>query len=151
MLDINLQVDPQYEKDRWTRQHKPEKRYRPRQGVLSPARPFFDVTLLGLGTDGHTASLLPEEPVLQERERWVVAVSQGRPEIRITTTYPMIESSRRVAFLVTGQEKAVMLRAILAGGSQVPAARVRPVGELLWFVDQAAADEQPTASRSNST
>jgi 6-phosphogluconolactonase len=110
--------------------------------VLDPARPLFDVTFLGLGADGHTASLLPEEPVLQERKRWVAVVSHGRPEVRITTTYPVIESSRRVAFLVTGQEKAAILRTILAGGSKVPAARVRPAGELLWFVDRAAAGEQ---------
>jgi 6-phosphogluconolactonase len=107
--------------------------------VLDPARPLFDVTLLGLGDDGHTASLLPGDPVLEERQRWVAAVSHGRPEVRITMTYPTIESSRRVAFLVTGREKAPILRAIRAGGSETPAARVRPVGELIWFVDQAAA------------
>lgn len=109
--------------------------------VLDPARPLFDVTLLGLGPDGHTASLLPADPVLEERERWVAAVSHGRPEIRITMTYPVIDSSRRVAFLVTGQEKAAILQAIWTGGSQVPAARVRPVGELFWFVDRAAAGD----------
>ena len=109
--------------------------------VLDPARPLFDVTLLGLGADGHTASLLPGEPVLQERKRWVAAVSRGRPEVRITTTYPVIESSRRVAFLVSGKEKASVFRAIRTGDSQVPAARVRPVGELIWFVDRAAAGE----------
>jgi 6-phosphogluconolactonase len=109
--------------------------------VLDPARPLFDVTLLGLGSDGHTASLLPGEPVLEERKRWVAAVAHGRPETRITMTYPAIESSRRVAFLVAGREKASILRAIRAGGSQVPAARVRPVGELFWFIDRAAADE----------
>ena len=107
--------------------------------VLDPARPLFDITLLGLGADGHTASLLPGEPVLQERKRWVAAVSHGRPEVRITMTYPAIESSRRVAFLVAGKEKASIFRAIRTGGSQVPAARVRPVGELIWFVDRAAA------------
>jgi 6-phosphogluconolactonase len=106
---------------------------------LDPQRPFFDVTLLGLGPDGHTASLLPGDPVLNERKRWVAAVSHGRPEVRITMTYPVIESSRRVAFLVAGEEKAAMFGAIRAGDSQVPAARVRPVGELFWFVDQAAA------------
>jgi 6-phosphogluconolactonase len=107
--------------------------------VLDPARPLFDITLLGLGTDGHTASLLPGDAVLEERKRWVVAVSHGRPEVRITMTFPVIESSRHVAFLVAGQEKAAILGAIRAGGSRVPAARVRPVGETIWFVDQAAA------------
>jgi 6-phosphogluconolactonase len=107
--------------------------------VLDPARPLFDITLLGLGPDGHTASLLPGEAVLDERRRWVAAVSHGRPEIRITMTYPSIESSRHVAFLVAGKEKAAILGAIRAGRSHVPAARVRPVGELMWFVDQAAA------------
>ena len=107
--------------------------------ILDPARPLFDVTLLGLGADGHTASLLPGEPVLEERHRWVAAVSHGRAEARITMTYPVIESSRRAAFLVTGREKAAILRAIRAGSSEAPASRVRPVGELNWFVDQAAA------------
>lgn len=107
--------------------------------TLDPQRPLFDVTLLGLGPDGHTASLLPGEPVLNERKRWVAAVSHGRPEVRITMTYPVIESSRRVAFLVAGEEKAEIFSAIRTGDSQVPAARVRPVGELFWFVDQAAA------------
>ena len=107
--------------------------------ILDAARPLFDVTLLGLGADGHTASLLPGEPVLEERQRWVAAVSHGRPETRITMTYPAIDSSRRVAFLVTGREKAAILRAIRAGDSEAPASRVRPVGELIWFVDQAAA------------
>jgi 6-phosphogluconolactonase len=110
--------------------------------TLDPARPLFDLTLLGLGPDGHTASLLPGEPVLKERKRWVAAVSHGRPEVRITMTYPAIESSRRVAFLVAGREKAAILQTIRAGGSQVPAALVHPIGELFWFVDRAAAATQ---------
>jgi len=115
--------------------------------TLDPQRPLFDITLLGLGPDGHTASLLPGEPVLDERERWVAAVSHGRPEVRITMTYPAIESSRRVAFLVAGKEKAEIFSAIRAGNSRVPAARVRPVGELFWFVDQAAAGGAKEARR----
>jgi 6-phosphogluconolactonase len=107
--------------------------------VLDPARPLFDITLLGLGPDGHTASLLPGEAVLEERTRWVAAVSHGRPEVRITMTYPVIESSRHVAFLVAGAEKAAILSTIREGGSRVPAARVNPVGELIWFADKAAA------------
>jgi 6-phosphogluconolactonase len=107
--------------------------------VLDPARPLFDLTLLGLGADGHTASLLPGEAVLEERRRWVAAVSHGRPEVRITMTYPAIDSSRHVAFLVAGKEKASVLGAIRAGDRRLPSARVNPVGDLVWFVDQAAA------------
>ncbi len=110
--------------------------------VLDPARPLFDITFLGLGTDGHTASLLPNDPVLEERKRWVAVVSHGRPEVRVTMTYPVIESSRQVAFLVAGKEKAAIFRAIRAGESQAPAARVKPVGELIWFVDMAATGER---------
>jgi 6-phosphogluconolactonase len=109
--------------------------------ILDRARPLFDITLLGLGTDGHTASLLPNDPVLQERKHWVAAVSRGRPEVRITMTYPVIESSRQIAFLVTGKEKAAIFGAIRSGAGQAPAARVNPIGELIWFVDMAAAGE----------
>jgi len=115
--------------------------------TLDPRRPLFDITLLGLGADGHTASLLPGDPVLDERKRWVAAVTHGRPEVRITMTYPVIESSRRVAFLVAGESKARIFGAIRAGDSQVPAARVRPLGELFWFVDEAAAGDDRVERR----
>jgi 6-phosphogluconolactonase len=115
------------------------------------ARPLFDVTLLGLGADGHTASLLPGEPVLDERKRWVAAVMHGRREVRVTMTYPAIESSRRVAFLVAGREKAGIFGAIRAGNGRVPAAQVRPVGELFWFIDRAAADNEGFSPRAGSS
>jgi len=78
---------------------------------------------------------------VEERKRWVATVRHGRPEIRITMTYPAIGSSRHVVFLAAGEAKAAILRQIRVGGSELPAARVRPVGELLWFVDRAAAAE----------
>jgi 6-phosphogluconolactonase len=105
---------------------------------LDPARPLFDIEILGLGPDGHTASLIPGTSVLEERHRWVAEVIGGRPEPRITLTYPAIESSRHTAFLATGADKRETLSRALAGDQKLPAARIRPVGELIWFVDEAA-------------
>jgi 6-phosphogluconolactonase len=106
---------------------------------LNPEMPLFDIMLLGIGEDGHTASLLPGNPVLAERKRWVAEVAHGRPEIRITLTYPAIESSRHVAFLLEGQSKSAIFAEIRSGRSDVPAARVHPVGDITWFADRAAA------------
>jgi 6-phosphogluconolactonase len=107
--------------------------------TFDPARPLFDVMLLGLGDDGHTASLIPGQPVLDEQTRWVAPVMHGRSEVRITLTYPALESSRTIAFLVTGAEKARTVRAVRDGDARLPAARIRPHGEVLWFLDNAAA------------
>jgi 6-phosphogluconolactonase len=101
--------------------------------------PLFDLVLLGLGEDGHTASLLPDQPVLNERGRWVAAVPQGREEPRITLTYPPLESSRRIVFLVTGAAKRDALAQ--ARGGSLPAGALRPEGSVLWLVDEAAAGE----------
>jgi 6-phosphogluconolactonase len=117
--------------------------------TLDPHRPLFDIMLLGLGPDGHTASLLPGEPALDERKRWVAVVAHGRPEVRITMTYPVLESSRYVAFLVAGKEKAPIFSAVRKGDSQVPAARIQPVGELLWFVDRAAGGERAVVGQTS--
>ena len=106
--------------------------------TLAPGRPLFDVTLLGIGEDGHTASLFPGQPALQETRRWVVAVIGAKREPRITLTYPALNSSRHVAFLVTGKEKQEVLTRVRDGISTLPAAMVRPVGHLLWFTDRAA-------------
>jgi 6-phosphogluconolactonase len=105
---------------------------------LDPNRPLFDVQILGLGPDGHTASLIPGTSVLEERQRWVAEVIGARPESRITLTYPVLESSRHTAFLVAGADKREALSRALAGDQALPAARIRPVGELMWFVDEAA-------------
>jgi 6-phosphogluconolactonase len=105
---------------------------------LDRARALFDVVLLGLGPDGHTASLFPGTAVLEERERWVAAVVGPKPT-RITLTYPALESSRHVAFLVAGQEKREIFSRFQRGEHTLPAARVRPIGTLQVFADTAAA------------
>ena len=106
---------------------------------FDPSKPLFDVTFLGLGPDGHTASLIPGQPVLEERERWVAAVAEGRPEARLTLTYPTLASSRTIAFLVTGADKADMLAHVRSGAEDVPAGRLRSHAEAHWFADRAAA------------
>ncbi len=106
--------------------------------ALDPARPLFDIELLGLGPDGHTASLFPGTKVLDERRRWVAEVVGAKPEARITLTYPALESSSHTAFLVAGADKREPLARTLAGDSELPAARLHPAGELVWFVDAQA-------------
>ncbi len=106
--------------------------------VLNPQRPLFTINLLGLGTDGHTASLFPGTAALTEQDQWVTAVSGAKAEDRITLTYPLLNSSQAVAFLVTGSAKQAVLQDIWSGTSAAPAARIQPVGELWWFVDRAA-------------
>jgi 6-phosphogluconolactonase len=102
-------------------------------------RPLFDLTLLGLGADGHTASLFPGDAALDEFVRWVVPVADAAPEARVTLTYPALDSSRTVAFLIEGADKREVLDAVLSGDANLPAGRIRPLGEVLWLVDRAAA------------
>jgi 6-phosphogluconolactonase len=109
--------------------------------AFDPATPFFDVMLLGLGDDGHTASLIPGQPVLEERTRWVAPVLHGRDEQRITLTYPALESSRTIAFLVTGADKAPTVARVRSGDTALPAARIRPHSDVIWFLDSAAAEK----------
>jgi 6-phosphogluconolactonase len=106
---------------------------------LDPARPLFDVTLLGLGPDGHTASLFPGTAALAEREHWVAAVVGAKAEARLTLTYPALESSRHVAFLIAGEEKRAILARFRNDDASLPAARLRPTGALSVFADAAAA------------
>ena len=112
--------------------------------ALDPARPFFDVVLLGMGPDGHTASLFPGKPAVDERHRWVIEVPEPglQPHVpRISLTLPMLASSRSTAFVAAGADKTAMMRRVLAGEPELPAAHVAPVGELVWFIDSAARGE----------
>ncbi len=107
--------------------------------MLAADRPLFDVTLLGIGEDGHTASLFPGQPALQEMRRWAVAVIGAKSEPRITLTYPTLDSSRDVAFLATGEGKREAVARARGGDRTIPASLVRPVGRIHWFTDRAAA------------
>ena len=105
---------------------------------LDPARSLFDVTLLGLGPDGHTASLFPNTAVLAERDRWVATVVGAKSEVRITLTYPVLESSRNAVFLVTGEEKRAALARLRRRDDSLPATCLHPTGSLWIFGDAAA-------------
>ena len=112
--------------------------------VLDPARPLFDVVLLGMGEDGHTASLFPGVPALAERKHWVAAVIGAKPEPRITLTFPALASARHVVFLVAGAAKYPILQR-LRRGEDLPAGRVRPTGTIHWLLDRAAAEGRQPA------
>jgi 6-phosphogluconolactonase len=114
----------------------------------APIRPRFDLILLGMGDDGHTASLFPHSDALQVNDRLVV--SHFVPKVnmqRITFTYPLINSADTVIFLVNGAGKAGVLRRVLIGDVQpaeLPSQGVVPQGKLFWMVDADAAGEVAT-------
>jgi 6-phosphogluconolactonase len=124
-------------------------------GVADRRRPpRFDLILLGLGDDGHTASLFPHAPSLAVADRWVVGTPPGTlppPVDRITLTYPVLNAARRVIFLVSGEKKAAVLQEVLEGQPRPearPAAGVRPAdGTVEWLVDEAAAHALTRRSR----
>jgi 6-phosphogluconolactonase len=104
--------------------------------------PRFDLVLLGLGIDGHTASLFPGSPVVREVFRAVAAVHVAAAEIpqRLTLTLPVLNAAARVVFLVAGPEKAKVVKAVFGERASLPGTMVRPAdGELVWLLDRAAA------------
>lgn len=113
--------------------------------LQSSSLPQFDLILLGMGPDGHTASLFPGHPLLNETERWVAPIidSPKPPPERITLTLPVINNARQVAFIATGTSKADLLPQVLDQSTSefaLPAGLVQPTnGQLHWFVDTAAA------------
>jgi 6-phosphogluconolactonase len=110
--------------------------------------PAFDLVLLGMGADGHTASLFPGTAALDERARWVAGSHPDGLVPRVTLTLPLINAARRVLFLVSGADKAQAAREVLHGSSPLPlpAARVRPLAaDAEWLLDAAAASSLGSA------
>jgi len=110
---------------------------------LDSSRPLFDVVLMGVGPDGHTASLFPDYPAIEETERWVVGVPQAHVEPftpRVTLTLPALGSCREMLFEVSGPDRRAILTRVL-DGEDLPANRVHSTGDTIWLVDKAALPE----------
>jgi 6-phosphogluconolactonase len=109
--------------------------------------PAFDLVFLGIGADGHTASLFPGMPAIEETDKLVVATPAPDPAqpLRISVTLPVLNAARTVVFLAQGADKAAVIRQVLGAGvaaHPLPAQRVHPTGQeaqLCWFIDEAAA------------
>lgn len=112
-------------------------------GRLDPARPLFDLVLMGVGPDGHTASLFPGDAALDDTAHWVVSVAKApvEPKLpRVTLTLPALASCREMLFLVDGGDKRDILARVLHD-EDLPAARACSLGETVWLADAAALPE----------
>lgn len=110
---------------------------------IADSGPSFDVMLLGLGVEGHTASLFPGSPALAEQKRWAVGVkAQAEPPVRISLTFPVLRRARATYFLVAGADKAEIIATLRrdtdSETEKLPVAMLHPEGETIWFLDKAA-------------
>jgi 6-phosphogluconolactonase len=109
---------------------------------LEEGSPLFDIVLMGVGPDGHTASLFPETSALSERQKWVIGIPHANvaPFVpRVSLTLPCLASTREMLFLVSGRDKKDILTRVIAAGD-LPAARAQSAhGETIWLLDEAAA------------
>lgn len=104
--------------------------------------PIFDLVFLGVGTDGHTASLFSGRPTLDEEKKWVLAVKGGNPDVfRLTLNMPVLNTAKHIVFLASGKEKAQIIKEIFnKRQSPLPVQRIQPViGKLTWLMDKGAA------------
>jgi 6-phosphogluconolactonase len=104
--------------------------------------PVFDLIVLGIGADGHTASLFPGQPASMEPDRWVLSVKGGQPDVfRLTLTYAVLNRARHILFLVSGSAKSAVVKTLIEDRhSQLPAAKIQALnGKMTWLLDQKAA------------
>lgn len=110
--------------------------------LFSGDEPHLDLVLLGIGEDGHTASLFPGTTALAVQDRWVT-VGQKNEDPRLTLTYSVLNQAVQVVFLVTGANKAAIVKEVLTTEAHLPCQAVKPQGRLLWLLDTAAAAQLP--------
>jgi 6-phosphogluconolactonase len=114
-------------------------------------QPVFDLIFLGIGSDGHTASLFPDQVHTHKDSDWVLSVKGGNPDVhRLTLNYPVLNRAMAIIFLVSGRDKAEMVHTLLSDDeTEFPPQRIQPQGgRLIWLIDQSAASLLPREMRS---